>query len=82
MSQYSELLARARDLARARLSEESYAHCERVAATARALAGKHDVDADAAELAGLLHDYCRDETDGGLIQAAEELCVPVLSFER
>lgn len=82
MSPYSELLARARDLARARLSEESYAHCERVAATARALAGKHDVDADAAELAGLLHDYCRDETDGGLIQAAEELGVPVLAFER
>ena len=43
---------------------------------------RYGVDADAAELAGLLHDYCRDETDEGLIHAAEELGVPVLAFER
>jgi predicted HD superfamily hydrolase involved in NAD metabolism len=82
VSRYSDLLPQARSLARARLSGDSYAHCERVAAAARALAARHGVDPDAAELAGLLHDYCRDMTDDELLAAAEMTGVPVPAFER
>lgn len=82
MNRSSELAARARGVLRASLSETSFAHCERVAATAWALAGHFGVDQDKAELAGLLHDYSRDETDEALLAAAERMGVPMLPVER
>jgi predicted HD superfamily hydrolase involved in NAD metabolism len=46
------------------------------------LAERFGVDVTAAELAGLLHDYARDEDPAGLVAAAEALAVPVMPIER
>lgn len=78
----SELIGQARTLLAARLSAPSVAHCERVAVTARTLAMRFGVDPDAAELAGLLHDYCRDDGDERLLEQVAELGVPIIAFER
>jgi len=82
VSRSSELLARARELSAARLGAESLDHCERVAAAAVVLARRFGVDEGDAELAGLLHDYARDEGGEGLLEKAGELGVPVTAFER
>lgn len=82
MTRSSDLLGRARELLTAKLSNESVEHCERVAATAVGLARRFGVDAGDAELAGLLHDYARDLSHDALLAAADELGVPVTSFER
>jgi predicted HD superfamily hydrolase involved in NAD metabolism len=51
--------ARRRLVAR-RLSPELEAHCRGVADTARDLAARWGADPEQAEVAGLLHDYCRE----------------------
>ena len=78
----AELLAPARELLASRLSERSLGHCERVAAASRVLALRFGVDPDAAELAGLLHDYARDEGPAGLLRDAAALGLTVLAVER
>lgn len=55
----------------ARLSEKRRAHVHRVAAEAVALARRFGAPEDAAELAGLLHDYCRELSDEETLAAAE-----------
>lgn len=65
----------------ARLSSASLHHCERTAATAVRLARRYGVDEGDAELAGLLHDYARDETDAELLSDAESLGVAHTEFE-
>jgi predicted HD superfamily hydrolase involved in NAD metabolism len=82
VSRSSELLGEARELVKARLSEKSAAHCERVALTARELAARFGVDLADAELAGLMHDYARDEDGSGLLSSAAGLGLPVTAFER
>ncbi len=57
----------------ARLGDESFAHCERVAATAVSLAETYGVDRDLAELAGLLHDWDRERSPAELLESAESL---------
>jgi predicted HD superfamily hydrolase involved in NAD metabolism len=54
------LLERAETLARSRLSERRYEHTLRVADTAESLAMAHDLEADRARLAALLHDAARE----------------------
>ena len=54
------LLERAEAFARSRLSKERYEHTLRVADTAEDLALAHDLDADMARLAALLHDAVRE----------------------
>lgn len=82
MSRSSDLLEKAHALVAARLSDESAAHCERVARTAKDLAVRFGVDPADAELAGLMHDYARDEDDAGLLSSAAALDMPVTDFER
>lgn len=82
MSRSSELLADARGLVAARLAAESRQHCERVAETAVVLARRFGVDESDAELAGVLHDYARDEGTDRLLEAACEFGVPMTQFER
>jgi predicted HD superfamily hydrolase involved in NAD metabolism len=53
-------LERAEALARSRLSERRYEHTLRVADTAESLAMAHDLEADRARLAALLHDAARE----------------------
>ena len=78
----ADLLAPAREIVALRLSARSREHCERVAATARGIAQRFGVDADAAELAGLLHDYARDDDPTTLVGEAERLGLTVLAVER
>jgi predicted HD superfamily hydrolase involved in NAD metabolism len=75
-------LLRARGAVRARLHAQAAAHCERTAATARELAGRFGVDEDAAELAGLLHDWSREEPDAALLAYADTHGLSVLDEER
>lgn len=82
MSRSPELIERARELLRARLCDESMEHCERTARTAVGLARRFGVDLERAELAALLHDYARDESDDDLLAQAESLGVPVTEMER
>jgi predicted HD superfamily hydrolase involved in NAD metabolism len=77
-----ETADRARRLLEQRLSIGSYEHCERTAAMAVVLATRFGVDPLMAEVAGLLHDYARDEDRSGLVDQALQLGVPVLEMER
>lgn len=49
----------AKELVKAKLPEKRYKHSLRVAETAVKLAEIYDGDKDKAELAGVLHDYCK-----------------------
>lgn len=82
MNRSPETIQRARELLAARLCAASYSHCERTAATALRLAERFGVDPAAAELAGLLHDYARDEAPSELVGVAESLGVPFVALER
>jgi predicted HD superfamily hydrolase involved in NAD metabolism len=75
-------LERARGAVRARLRANTAAHCERTAATARELAARFGVDEHAAELAGLLHDWSREEPDAALLAYADSHVLSVLDEER
>lgn len=63
-------------LVAARLSERRLAHVHRVAAEAVALARRFGASEEAAELAGLLHDYCRELSDEDTLAAAARYGVP------
>ena len=65
-----ETYSRAFEAVRARLSDASAAHSERVAATAGGLALAYGVDPESARLAGVLHDWDREQSAGALISAA------------
>ena len=76
------LLERAEALARARLSERRYEHTLRVADTAEDLALAHDLDADRAQLAALLHDAAREIGAKDFLNLAQEWHLPVGDAER
>ncbi len=76
--EYAEALA----AIAARLSGKSLRHCERVADTAAALAERFDVEVEDARLAGLLHDWGRDETGEALLAAAEASGLAVHAVDR
>jgi len=57
-------------LIEARLTERRRAHSHRVAAEAAVLAQRFGASPQAAELAGLLHDYCRELSDEDTLAAA------------
>lgn len=60
------------DMLRANLSEYRFAHSVRVAETARELALRFGENADAAYLAGLLHDCAKDLSDAQVLALAAE----------
>ncbi len=72
----------ARALVAERLSPASLGHSERVAETARALATRFGADAERAALAGLLHDWSRDESTEGLLDFARRNGLPVCDVDR
>ena len=55
----------------ARLGKKAAKHCRRVSDSATALALVYDVDPDRARLAGLLHDWDREQTPEELLAVAE-----------
>lgn len=72
----------AADAVRRRLSRESAAHSERVAITARRIAEAYGLDAEAAYLAGLLHDWARDLESAALLSEARMLGIPVSEVDE
>lgn len=56
---------------RERLGEKAVAHSEAVAGTAVELAQAYDADETAARIAGLLHDWAREDDDDALLASAE-----------
>jgi predicted HD superfamily hydrolase involved in NAD metabolism len=76
------LLERAEALARSRLSERRYEHTLRVADTAEDLALAHDLDAQRARLAALLHDAAREMGPEEFLKVAQEWHLKVGDPER
>jgi predicted HD superfamily hydrolase involved in NAD metabolism len=76
------LLERAEALARARLSERRYEHTLRVADTAENLALAHDLDADRARLAALVHDAAREMGPEEFLYLAYKWHLQVGDLER
>jgi len=64
-------------LLEARLSPRRRDHAHRVAAEAVVLARRFGAPEDKAELAGLLHDLCRELPDGETLAAAARYGIPV-----
>lgn len=62
----------AKDWVRPRVSERRFKHIEGVAYTARQLARRMGIDSFTAELAGWLHDCCKEIKDKELVQKARE----------
>ena len=76
------LLERAEAFARSRLSKERYEHTLRVADTAADLALAHDLDADMARLAALLHDAAREMDPEVFLNLANKWRLQVEDPER
>lgn len=72
----------ASDAIRARLGDAGVAHSERVAATAKALARAYGGDPEAAELAGLLHDWDREQGPDALLSAARASGVTITAADE
>ena len=77
-----DLLEAADACARARLSEERYAHTLRVADTAENLARLHGLGADRTRLAALLHDVTRELERQEFLRLAGAWSLPVGEPER
>jgi predicted HD superfamily hydrolase involved in NAD metabolism len=76
------LLERAEAFARSRLSEKRYEHTLRVADTAEDLALGHDLEADRARLAALLHDAAREMEPEEFLYLADKWHLQVGDPER
>jgi predicted HD superfamily hydrolase involved in NAD metabolism len=69
--------AEAEVLVAGRLTAARLAHSRRVAVEAAELARLHGAAPAAAELAGMLHDYCRELPDAEILAAAAHYGIPV-----
>jgi len=76
------LLEEAEAFARSRLSKERYEHTLRVADTAEDLALVHDLEADRARLAALLHDAARERGPEEFLKLADKWRLQVGDPER
>jgi predicted HD superfamily hydrolase involved in NAD metabolism len=65
-----------------RLSEKRLEHSRRVAVEAEVLARRFGASPEAAGVAGLLHDYCRELSDVEVLAAAERYGVPAGPVEK
>ena len=78
----SNVLKRARALARDRLSDKRFGHTERVTETAEHLARVHGLDVNRTRLAALLHDAAREVDRYRLLKLAEGWGLSVGEPER
>ncbi|MDY0087399.1 MAG: bis(5'-nucleosyl)-tetraphosphatase (symmetrical) YqeK [Coriobacteriia bacterium] len=75
-------LAEVRQALACRLDEGGYAHSVAVAETAAQLAKRYGVDAQEAYLAGLLHDWSRDESAPSLLGEARSLGIECTAVDE
>lgn len=73
---------RARAALAARLGERGLRHCVAVAETAERLADVYGVDRDHAYLAGLLHDWSREDGPEDLVESAQAAGIEVDGVDR
>ena len=66
----------------ARLGASALAHSDAVAREAASLAVSYGVDPASARMAGLLHDWCKESDDTGLIAAAERHGIALTEVDR
>jgi predicted HD superfamily hydrolase involved in NAD metabolism len=66
----------------ARLGKKAAKHCKRVSDAATALALVYGVDPDLARLAGLLHDWDREQTPEALMTAARAAGIEITSADE
>jgi len=71
----------AHDAVAARLSAEALAHSERVAEEAARIAGFYGMDPELARIAGVLHDWSREDDAETLVRCALESGIPVTEVE-
>jgi predicted HD superfamily hydrolase involved in NAD metabolism len=74
--------AEAEAMIAARVSEPRLDHCHRVATEALALARRHGAEPLAAEIAGLLHDFCRELAPAEMLAAARRYGIAVSALEE
>lgn len=79
---HGDLMTAAREALAAALEPEEVTHCERTAASARALAERFGLDADKAELAGLVHDIARALSPEEMLAVARRYDIPVSDVDR
>jgi predicted HD superfamily hydrolase involved in NAD metabolism len=72
----------AQDLLRRSVSERLFQHSANVARCMVGMAGRWSAPVEDAELAGWLHDYCKERTAPDLLAAATRLGVPVDPVDR
>lgn len=75
------ILERAEDSLEQRLSPASVSHSKGVSETAAELARNAGADADHAALAGILHDWSREESDEELLAFAREHDLPLCEVD-
>lgn len=73
---------RARAAVRGHLGEAAASHCERTAEAAREIASRVGVEPDSAALAGLLHDWSRQDSAEELVELAQGAGLSILPEER
>lgn len=64
------------------VSPDSADHCRAVAKAAEELARRHGVDPDHAWLAGLLHDWAREESSDELLARAARLGIEIIPIDH
>jgi predicted HD superfamily hydrolase involved in NAD metabolism len=72
----------AREALIARLGDKAVRHCDGVADAAAALASLYGADRDAARLAGLLHDWCKEAGHDDLLDAARRHGIEITTVDR
>ena len=75
-------IAEAQEAIARRLGAVAAQHSEAVATTAALLAERYDVDIESARLAGLLHDWAREDGDSKLLQDAIQAGMDVDSVDE
>lgn len=74
-------LTEIKKMLKARLSPQRYKHSLAVSRSAVSLAKRYDCDIQKAELAGLVHDICKDDSKEVQLQTAKEFGIILTEFE-
>ena len=77
----SEIFEKIRAYAQENLSRDRYEHSVRVAMTAAQMCELYGIDAKLGELAGIVHDICKEIPEDSMIELAKKDGQPFADFE-